>query len=187
MSVPVATDKAAADKVKQRQPKTTGGAHLLADKSRDTRRLAAAILEVLAGARTPTEAATALGLSLPRYYQMESRALEGLLQACAPKPRGPGPQPAREVDRLRADNQRLQRELTRQQSLARTIQRTANWTAPPTPGKTPSKPAKPAGKKPRRARVARALSLAARLQDQQDLAPAQDAAAATVAPTSTVV
>jgi hypothetical protein len=181
MSVPFATNKVAEDKVKRRQPKTAGDAHLLDDKSRETRRLAAAILEVLAGARTPTEAATALGLSVPRYYQVESRALEGLLAACAPKPKGRGPQPRREVEALRADNQRLQRELTRQQSLARAVQRTVNWTAPAAPAKTASsKPAKSAGKKPRRRRVARALSLAARLQDNQDLAPA-----ATVAPTST--
>ena len=36
--------------------------------SAEAKRVAAAILEVLAGARTPTEAAQALGLSLPRYY-----------------------------------------------------------------------------------------------------------------------
>jgi hypothetical protein len=52
------------------------------------KRQAAAILEVLAGARTPTEAATALAVSLPRYYQLESRALEGLVAACVPKPKG---------------------------------------------------------------------------------------------------
>ncbi len=56
--------------------------------SRDAQRMAAAILEVLAGVRTPTEAATALSLSVPRYYLWEQRALEGLVRACEPRPVG---------------------------------------------------------------------------------------------------
>lgn len=43
----------------------------------DARRRAAAVLEVLAGARTPTQAAEALGVSLPRYYLLEQRAIGG--------------------------------------------------------------------------------------------------------------
>src|SRR5260370_40572180 len=46
--------------------------------STEAKRLAAAILEVLAGARTPTEAAQVLALSLPRYYLLEARALHGI-------------------------------------------------------------------------------------------------------------
>jgi hypothetical protein len=46
------------------------------------------ILEVLAGMRTPTEAATVVGLSVPRYYLWEQRALEGLVRACEPRPKG---------------------------------------------------------------------------------------------------
>src|SRR5947209_17562740 len=60
--------------------------------SREARQRAAAILEVLAGARSPTEAAQALGVSLPRYYLLEARALGGLLAACEPQP------PGRQVD-----------------------------------------------------------------------------------------
>src|SRR5438477_8881944 len=93
MTEPEAADQVKPDKAtsKRRQARTIGGAQLLQDKSREARRLAAAILEVLAGARTPTEAATSLGLSVPRYYQVESRALEGLLAACAPRPKGRAP------------------------------------------------------------------------------------------------
>jgi hypothetical protein len=43
--------------------------------SREAQRMAAAILEVLAGVRTPTDAASALGIGVPRYYIYEQRAL----------------------------------------------------------------------------------------------------------------
>src|SRR6516164_6368790 len=56
-----------------------------ADSSLEAKRLAAAVLEVLAGTRGPSEAAAALSISLPRYYQLEGRALEGLLAACEPR------------------------------------------------------------------------------------------------------
>ena len=64
-----------------RQAKSPGGADLGKDQSREAKQLAAAILEVLAGARTPTEAALALNLSVPRYYQLETQALRGLVHA----------------------------------------------------------------------------------------------------------
>jgi len=54
-----------------RKKRGTGGPDLGQDTSATAKRLAAAILEVLAGARTPTEAAQTLELSLPRYYQLE--------------------------------------------------------------------------------------------------------------------
>jgi hypothetical protein len=135
-----------------------GGVALGQDSTRDARRVAAAVLEVLAGARTPSEAALALGVSVPRYYQVETRALRGLLEACEPRPRGRGPSIAKEVTDLRQENQRLQRDMMRQQALVRAAQRSVGLT-PPTPP-TPSK----SGKKPRKRRVARALSVASRLQ-----------------------
>src|SRR5262245_30685610 len=75
------------------RPKGPGGAYrdLGEGASAEARRLAAAILEVLAGARTPTQAAQALGLSLPRYYLLESRALHGILVACERRSVGRGP------------------------------------------------------------------------------------------------
>jgi hypothetical protein len=141
-----------------RRPGGTGGPDLGQDASAHGKRLAAAILEVLAGVRSPAEAATALGLSVPRYYQLEAQGLRGLVSACEPRPKGRVRSPASEQAALRRDNQRLQRELTRQQALARAAQRAVGLTAPPAPlaAKT--------GKKPRRRRVARALSVAARLQ-----------------------
>jgi|HubBroStandDraft_1064217.scaffolds.fasta_scaffold637719_1 hypothetical protein len=136
-----------------------GGADLGKDRGVEAKRLAAAILEVLAGARTPTEAATALGLSVPRYYQVESQALRGLLQACEPKPRGRARSVETEVKTLSKENQRLQRELTRHQALARAAQRAVGL-SPPTPA------VNKAGKKSRKRRVARALSVAERLKQE---------------------
>jgi hypothetical protein len=62
-----------------RQPKT-GGVDLGRDTSREAKRVAAAILEVLAGARTPSEAATALAMSVPHYYQVEAVPCAGCWQ-----------------------------------------------------------------------------------------------------------
>lgn len=136
-----------------------GGMDLGKDRGVEAKRLAAAILEVLAGARTPTEAATALGMSVPRYYQVEAQALRGLLQACEPKPRGRVRSVETEVQTLSRENQRLQRELTRHQALARAAQRAVGLSPP-------ALVVNKAGKKPRKRRVARALSMAARLKQE---------------------
>ena len=50
---------------------------------REARKVAALVLEVLAGELNPSEAAEILQVGLSRYYQMEKRALEGLIRACA--------------------------------------------------------------------------------------------------------
>ena len=140
-------------------PRIPGGVHLGQEASREAKRLAAALLEVLAGTRTPTEAAQALGISAARYYQVERRALQGLLDACEPSPKGRQRSLASELATLRQEVQRLQRELARQQTLVRLSQRTIGLAAPPPP------PAKGQGKKIRsRKPVARALQVAKQLQ-----------------------
>jgi hypothetical protein len=173
MSVTLAKPVAIKEGKSKTNSKVTGGADLGQGSSGEAKRRAAAILEVLAGARTPTEAATALGLSVPRYYQVESRALRGLLAACEAPPKGRVRSPESEVTAMRQENQRLQREVLRQQALVRAAQRTVGWTPPAAPA-----PAKSAGKKTRRRRVARALSIATRLQQTPD------AASATTAPST---
>jgi len=145
------------------RPSKTGGVDLGRDSSRDAKRVAAAILEVLAGARSPSEAATALAMSVPHYYQVETRALRGLLAACEAPPRGRVRNPQTEVTTLRHDNERLQREVIRQQALVRAAQRTVGLSPPPTPA-----PGKASSKKVRKRKVARALSVAARLQQTPD-------------------
>ena len=118
-----------------------GGMDLLKDRGAQAKRLAAAILEVLAGARTPTEAATALELSVPRYYQLEAQALRGLLAACEPKPKGRVRVAKSEVQTLSKENQRLQRELTKHQALARAlsvVERLREEATPTSANETPS-------------------------------------------------
>jgi hypothetical protein len=145
-----------------RKKHQVGGMDLGKDRRAQAKRLAAAILEVLAGARTPTEAAATLELSVPRYYQLEAQALRGLLEACEPKPKGRVRTIKTEVEELRKENQRLQREMSRHQALARAAQRAVGL-SPPTPTVNKN------GKKPRKRRVARALSVAERLK--QDVTP----------------
>lgn len=98
--------------------------------SPQARRLAAVILEVLAGLRGPTEAAQAAGVSLPRYYAAEARALQGLLQGCEPAGRGRQPGGGAELRKLRQQCQRLQRQCDRQQALLRLQQRALGLGAP---------------------------------------------------------
>ena len=137
-----------------------GGAALGQNVSQEARRMAAAILEVLAGARSPGEAASALGVCLPRYYQLETRALQGLVAACQPMPKGRQANPAKQAQAQDKEMQRLRRELGRHQALVRAAQRTVGL-APP-----PAAPAKPGAKKPRRRRLARALRASAQLLEQ---------------------
>src|SRR5262245_28737525 len=68
----------------------------------EARRLAAAILEVLAGAQLPAEAARGLGVSLARYYQLEVRAVAGLVAACEGRRRGRGRAPESDLGRCGA-------------------------------------------------------------------------------------
>lgn len=95
----------------------------------EMRRRAAAVLEVLGGARTPTEAAEALGISLPRYYLLEARALQGLIMFCEPRVRGKSSGDGRTLQALRLENERLRQDLTRTQALARAVQRAAGMPA----------------------------------------------------------
>ena len=124
---------------------------------REARRRAAAILEVLAGLRTPTEAAEALSISRPHYYVLEARAVAGLVGACAVHRGGPGPSAAAEAARLRQEVARLEREVQRQQALARAAQRAVGLAALAAP-----KPSRSGRRRPKP--VARALRAAAHLR-----------------------
>jgi len=136
---------------------------------REAQRLAAVILEVLAGARTPQQAAAALSTSVPYYYHLETRALHGLIDACEPKPRGRAPNFEKELTGMRKEQERLQRELTRQQSLVRMAQRTMGLSLPKAePPTTAGK-----GKKRRRRPVVRALATAKHLQERSTQTEAQ--------------
>jgi hypothetical protein len=131
--------------------------------SRDAKRLAAAVLEVLAGVRTPAQAAEATGVSLPRYYQLEAQALAGLIRGCERQPKGRRREPADATAALAKENERLKRDLGRQQTLVRLAQRSVGL-APPPPV--------PAKGRRKRKPTTRALVTAERLRAEADAAPA---------------
>jgi hypothetical protein len=96
------------------------------------RQRAAAILEVLAGERTPQQAAAALSISLPYFYLVERKALQGLVKACEPQPKGPpAPGPERKLAALELELARCRRECQRQEALSRATQRAVGLPAPP--------------------------------------------------------
>jgi hypothetical protein len=137
--------------------------------SREAQRVAAAILEVLAGVRTPTDAAAALDIGIPRYYLWEQRAVAGLVAACEPRPVGKTPSSRHQIAVLEKEITRLKQDCARQQALVRAAQRTIGLAPPPMPKPTTKTTGKAgdrvAGKKPRKRRpVVRALKAAAALR-----------------------
>jgi|SRR5271165_2314018 len=144
----------------------------LNQRSRDAKQRAAAILEVLAGARTPTQAAEALGLSLARYYLLEDQALAAVVTACEPQPRGRSADSGQRLASLQRECERWQRESARQQTLVRAAQRSIGLAPPP-----PAPATKDKGKKRRRRPVVRALAAAQRLRQEPAAAVVSTAAA----------
>jgi len=140
------------------------GPHSLKGGTREANRLAIGILEVLAGGCTPAEAAGRLGVSLVRYYQLETRALEGLVTACEPKPLGKQPALETRIAALERQLQQAQRECARQQALVRATQRSAGL-LPPAKSDKPAA-AQNRSRRRRRRPTVRALKAAARLRKQ---------------------
>ena len=95
---------------------------LLCDET--VKKTATMILEVLAGLRSTTEAAQALEISSMRYYVLERRAMEGMVAALQPRPKGKRKGPERALNELRREKIRLEREVGRLQALVRAAQRT---------------------------------------------------------------
>jgi len=109
--------------------KTKPGAMTSLEASPEARKCACALLEVLSGLKGPAEAAEELTVSLPRYYVLEARALEGFVKALEPRERGPGP--ASLESRLaesKRESAELRRELTRAQSMLRMARKAAGLT-----------------------------------------------------------
>lgn len=166
----------------QPRPRHGPGVKAAPAASRDALRTVAVILQVLGGAVTPTQAAAALAVSLPRYYALELQALEGMADACEPKGPGRRRSPEREFDRLRREKERLERECARQQALARSAQRALGLTVRTTPEPTKTDAN---GKKVRRRKpTARALKVA-KAFEERTAAPVGEADAAASAVTAT--
>jgi hypothetical protein len=133
--------------------------HAVGGGSNEANRIVVAILEVLAGMRSPAEAASALKISLPRYDLLEARALEGMVTACEAKPLGKQPSPQTRIASLEKELQQARRECARQQALVRAAQRSVGLSAAEAKkGKAPSQRDR-RGRKKRRPTV-RALKAA---------------------------
>jgi hypothetical protein len=151
-------------------PPATAGGGPFSEASREARKLAAAILEVLAGTTAPTEAARAVGVSLARYYQLELRAMAGLVAACEDRRRrGRTDAPGGELTALRREVVLLRRECARQQALARAARRAIGLTPAAAPPPPPDAAPKRRGRRP----TARGLRMAALLQQGSE--PTEDA------------
>jgi hypothetical protein len=127
-------------------------------------RMAVVILEVLAGVRSPQDAANTLGITSPRYYQLETRALNGLVAALKPRPKGKQPSLEGRIHQLERTLEAARRETARQQALARVTQRSLGLKPPP-PGDSKASGKDKAGRRKRRPTV-RALKVARTLADQ---------------------
>ncbi len=111
------------------------------------RRTAALMLEVWSGVRTTQSASDAMGVAVTRFYQLEARALQMVVSAMEPRPRGRQKTAESELSKLRAEKQRLQRDVERFQALYRTSQRSLG-VAVAKPAE-PAKNAEPGGKRRR--------------------------------------
>jgi hypothetical protein len=111
------------------------------------RRLAALMLEAWSGVRSTQSASDAMGVALPRFYQLEARALQMVVAAMEPRPRGRQVTPESEIGKLKAETKRLQRDVERYQALYRTAQRALGLVVAktPAPGENPA----PGGKRRR--------------------------------------
>jgi hypothetical protein len=85
---------------------------------------------VLSGESVTAEACEMMGVSLPRYYQLETQALVGMVAALEPKAKGRQRTVETELKELRKENTRLTREVSRLQSLARMSRRALGITEP---------------------------------------------------------
>jgi hypothetical protein len=111
-----------------------------------------------------------LGISLARY-QMEARALAGLVNSCESRRRG-GHRPKNKLTALQRECEQLRRECAWQQALMRATWRSIRLLRP-----VASPPKQEVAKKHRRRPAARALKMGAFLYDQvcerpRDVSPA---------------
>ena len=91
--------------------------------SEGARKTAAVVLEVMAGTIKPSDAADVLGITTVSYYNLEARALQGMVRACEPARKGPAINLKKKIQELEEENRRLERESMRYQTLTRVAQR----------------------------------------------------------------
>ena len=91
--------------------------------SRQAKQSLMVMLETLSGTCSTTEAAERLKISASRYYQLETRGLQGMLSALEPLPRGPRKTKDTEIRALKEERRALERELLQARSLVRAASR----------------------------------------------------------------
>ncbi len=91
--------------------------------SEEAKKLACLIIEVFSGLQSPTSACEALDTSISRYYILETRALQGMIDALEPRNKGPQVTAEKENKKLKKEIKRLEKELQRSQTLVRAMHR----------------------------------------------------------------
>jgi hypothetical protein len=119
--------------------------------SEPARRAAAAVLEVMAGMKSPQDVSQALGINVNRYYVLETRALAAMVKALEPLPRGRRRRPEAELAQLAREKAKSEREAGRYQALWRASQKALGLGAVSVPRGQSKAPG--ASKKARRPRV----------------------------------
>ena len=97
------------------------GAHPVG--SAGARRQAALVLEALGGLRSAQEAADAMEVAIARYYVLERRAVQAVVAAMEPRPRGRQRTLRSELEAAQREIERLEREVLRYQALHRAASR----------------------------------------------------------------
>lgn len=136
--------------------------------SAEAKRKSAIILEALCGLRTTQSASDELGIALMRYYVLETRMLQGMINALEPRARGKQRSVAAEMKVLQDDRSRLEREVFRLQALYRMTQRAVGVQ----PDKKPDAKAVKAKKTRRVRRQSRGERVLASLRSGGDLSGA---------------
>ena len=141
----------------------------------ETNRRAAIILEVPAGVRTPSDAAESLKISVNYYYVLERKAVQGLVTACCPAPKGPpGPTVETQLQRLKRELEQCRHECQRQSALVRATERAIGIRASSAKKTATKNGGKPPQGKRRRKPAVRALQAAATLRENSALALSQE-------------
>lgn len=121
------------------------------------------MLEVLGGMRGPQEASQELGISTMRYYALEERALQGMVQALEPRPKGRrSPNPHEAALKAQRERDQLRRDLGRTQALLRLVRKSVHLGEPGEKAKGGKRHRKPQG---------RTAKLVARLKGPPSEAP----------------
>ena len=106
------------DKRRQRRPRGTPRSLASTEHDDIAKRRLLMMLDVLSGRTPVTDAIERTKISRNTYYQLESKALNAMLEALTPSERGPGPRPdpskkvealEQKIERLETENRRLER------------------------------------------------------------------------------